>query len=231
LERTGEKITAGSGLVLYAEFMRAMAVESLIDRRMPGPGSGRGFRSRDYIKPLSMTLYGGGEAIEDVRELRGNQVLGEVCGVKRIPSSSAIGDWLKRMGNRGGLWGMERFNHGINRKILKKDQRKGYTRIIDPTFIESHKREPRMTYEGFRGYRPVVATLKELGLVIAYKFREGNDHGGRLAILKKAFEKMPKGKRIEQVLLGSEYYTNEVIDYLEHQGCAGRLGWTRMSLC
>ena len=84
LERTGEKITARSGLVLYAEFMRAMGVESLIDRRMPGPGSGRGFRATDYIKPLSMTLYGGGEAIEDVRELRGDQVLREVCGVKRI---------------------------------------------------------------------------------------------------------------------------------------------------
>jgi TusA-related sulfurtransferase len=34
-------------------------------------------------------------------------------------------------------------------------------------------------------------------------------------ILKKAFSKMPEGKVIEEVLLDSEYYTKEVIEYME----------------
>ena len=83
---------------------------------------------------------------------------------------------------------------------LKRDNRKSCTLIIEPILIESHKREAQMSYLGFKGYRPVVATLKEIGLVIAYEFKEGNDNGGRVEILKRAFSKMPKGKKIEEVL-------------------------------
>jgi hypothetical protein len=84
-----------------------------------------------------------------------------------------------------------------------------------------------MTYVGCKGYRPVVATFKENGLVISYEFREGNDTGGKLRILQKAFGKMPRGKRIEEVLLDAEYYSNDVIEYLEAQGvrwaiCVGK---------
>ena len=196
LERTGERVTARSGLVLYGEFMRAMGVEALIDRHMPRPGSGRGFRAISYIKPLSMALYGGGETIEDVREIREDDSLRVILEFDEIPSSSAIGDWLKRMGKGGGIEGMEEVNDEITAKVLKKDDRKGYTLIVDPTMIESHKREARMSYLGFKGYRPVVATLKEIGLVVAYEFKEGNDHGGRVEILKKSFAKMPEAKKI-----------------------------------
>jgi hypothetical protein len=193
-------------------------VESLVERHMRRPGSGRGFEPIGYIRALSMTLYGGGEAIEDVREIRGDDSLREVVGFEEVPSSSAIGDWLGRMGERGGIGGMERVNDGIVRKVLKRDDRRGYTLVIDPTMIESWKRDAQMTYLGFKGYRPVVAALKENGLAISYEFREGNDSGGKLRILKKAFGKMPKGKRIEEVLLDSEYYSHDVIDYLERKG-------------
>jgi hypothetical protein len=215
LEGTEERITARSGLVLYAEFMRAMGVESLIDEHMPRPGSGRGFEATSYIKPLSMVLYGGGETIEDVREIRGDDSVREVIDLEEIPSSSAIGDWLRRMGERGGVEGMERVNDGITEEVLKRDDRRGYTLIIDPTMIESWKREAQMSYLGFKGYRPVVATLKEIGLAIAYEFKEGSDNGGKPDIVKKAFSKMAEGKKIEEVLLDAEYYSNEVIDYLE----------------
>ncbi|OGW37843.1 MAG: hypothetical protein A2Y97_04100 [Nitrospirae bacterium RBG_13_39_12] len=70
LERTEEKVTARSGLALYAEFMKGMRLEELVDRHMPRAGSGRGFKAISYIEPHSMMLYGGGEAIEEVREIR-----------------------------------------------------------------------------------------------------------------------------------------------------------------
>jgi len=189
----------------------------LVDRHIPRPGSGRGFGAASYIKPLSMALYGGGETIEDVREIRGDELLRDIVGLDEIPSSSAIGDWLRRMGERGGVQAMERVNDEITARVFKGDDRRGYTLIVDPTMIESHKREARMSYLGFKGYRPVVATLKETGLAVAYEFKEGNDNGGRVDILRKAFSRMPEGKVIEEVLLDSEYYTKEVIEYLEEK--------------
>lgn len=218
LKRTEERMTPRSGLVLYAEFMKAMGVDEMLSTHFPRPGSGRGYGASDYVKPLSLVLYGGGETIEDMREIREDGSLRQAIGLGNIPSSSATGDWLRRMGQRGGICGMEKVNDSIVRKVLKKDEGEGYTLIVDPTIIESGKREARMTYLGFKGYRPVVATLKEIGLTIAYEFKEGNDNGGRVNILKKAFRKMPSGKKIGDVLLDSEYYTNDVMDYLNTTG-------------
>jgi hypothetical protein len=44
----------------------------------------------------------------------------------------------------------------------------------DATIIESHKREALRTYEGVRGYQPMLAVWAETGLVLADQFRDGN---------------------------------------------------------
>src|SRR5450759_5285397 len=204
LKRTEERITARSGLTLYAEFMKAMRVTELVNEYFPKAGSGNSYKASEYITPLSLMLYGGEEAIEDVREIRGDATLRKITGLKGMPSVSAIGDWLRRMGERSGVAAMEKINASICQNILRRDKRNNYTLIVDPTIIETGKREARMTYLGYKGYRPVVATIKELGLSIAYEFKEGNDMGGRVDIIKKAFGVMPSGKTIGKVLLDSE---------------------------
>lgn len=218
LKRTEERMTSRSGLVLYAEFMKAFGIDGLIERYMPQPGSGHGYRATSYIKSLSMMLYGGGEAIEELREIREDHSMRRLSGLQEVPSSSAMGDWLRRMGDRGGIEAMGMINARIMGEVLRRDKRESYTLIIDPTIIESGKRDAQMTYQGYKGYRPVVATLKEPGFVVAYEFKEGNDMGGRLDIIRKAFDKMPTGKKIGEVLLDSEYYSDEVMDYLDQTG-------------
>jgi hypothetical protein len=224
LKMTEEKMTARSGLVFYAELMGAMGVDGLIARYMPQPGSGHSYHAASYIKSLSMMLYGGGEVIEELREIREDHSLRRLAGLEVVPSSSAMGDWLRRMGERGGIEAMGIINTLIVGEVLRRDSRESYTLIVDPTIIESGKRDAQMTYEGYRGYRPVVATLKEPGLVIAYEFKEGNDMGGRVDIIKKAFDKMPRGKKITGVLLDSEYYSDELMDYLDQSGADWIIG-------
>jgi len=218
LKRTEEHITARSGLALYAEFMKAMRVTGLVNEYFPKAGSGNSYKASEYITPLSLMLYGGGESIEDVREIRGDATLRKLAGLQKIPSVSAIGDWLRRMGERSGVVATERVNTSICQNILRRDKGNNYTLIVDPTIIETGKREAQMTYLGYKGYRPVVATIKELGLSIAYEFKEGNDMSGRVDIIEKAFGVMPSGKTIGRVLLDSEYYSNEVMEYLHTTG-------------
>lgn len=217
LQRTDAQITARSGLTLYAEFMQAMGLETLIDQHLPQPRSGRGLKASHYIMPLSLTLYGGGETIEDVREIRDDHPLRTAIDLKPVPSSAAIGDWLKWMGRTGGLQGMAQVNKEIARQVLAQDERTEYTVLADPTIIEAEKREAQMTYLGIKGYRPVVATLKERGLVIASTFKAGNDNGGKVDILRQAFQNMPRGKAIATVLLDAEYYKDDVMAYLTAQ--------------
>ena len=210
IKRTEEKITARSGLALFAEFYEAMGVGKLLETYMSKPRSGRGYEAGCYIKPLCMSLYGGGQSIEDVREIREDESLREAVGLEEIPSSSATGDWLRRQAERGGIEGLEKVNDDIIGRVLSKDDTQSYTLIIDPTIIEADKRDAKMTYLGFRGYRPVVATLKEVPVVISYEFKDGNDNGGRLDSVKKAVSKIAKEK-IKEMILDSEYYSNEVL--------------------
>jgi hypothetical protein len=198
--------------------MKAMRVTELVNEYFPKVGSGNSYKASEYITPISLMLYGGGESIEDVREIRDDATLRKLTGLQKIPSVSAIGDWLRRMGERSGVVATERVNASICQNILQRDKRNNYTLIVDPTIIETGKREAQMTYLGYKGYRPVVATIKELGLSTAYEFKEGNDMGGRVDIIKKAFGVMPLGKTIGRVLLDSEYYSNDVMEYLNTTG-------------
>lgn len=151
LERMESQHTSRSGLFLYSEFMRGFGVDKWILEYMPRPESGRGFDSLIFTKPLSMTLYGGGTTIDDIKEIREDKALRKAANIRTVPTPSAIGDWLKRTAKREGINGIEIVNKAINQKIIKKDKRKKYTLIIDPTIIEAEKKEAHMTYLGVKG--------------------------------------------------------------------------------
>ena len=59
---------------------------------------------------------GGGRSLEGTRELRGDEGLREIFPLVQIPSSDAVGNWLRRMGEGQGLKGVE----AANRWFLKR---------------------------------------------------------------------------------------------------------------
>ena len=65
LEKSDEEVTSRSGLILFDEFIKAFGLKRGLARRMPLPGSNRGFEAWRYIEPLVLMLYGGGRHIED----------------------------------------------------------------------------------------------------------------------------------------------------------------------
>src|ERR1019366_10315719 len=63
----------------------------------------------------------------------------------------------------------------------------------DATIIESRKREAKPTYEGERGYQPMLAAWAETSLVLADEFRDGNVPAQMepLAVAQRAFAALP----------------------------------------
>ena len=53
-------------------------------------------------------LNGGGRSFEDLRQIRIDAGLREILPLERMPSSDATGDWMRRMGQRDGLLGLEK---------------------------------------------------------------------------------------------------------------------------
>ena len=103
VEMTGDMITPHAGLALMGEF--AVGLKLLksvpINRDLPKPKSGAGYKPSEYIFPLILMLNGGGRSLEDTRQIKDDEGLREVLPLKRIPSTDAIGDWLRRIRQNG----------------------------------------------------------------------------------------------------------------------------------
>ena len=106
LEITRDTMTSHAGLALIGEFCIGLNLPAVIDRCMPAPGSGAGYRASEYVFPLVLMLIGGGRSLEDLRQIRRDEGLREVLSLGRIPSSDAVGDWLRRLGEAHGLEGL-----------------------------------------------------------------------------------------------------------------------------
>ena len=213
---TKEKITPRSGIAIYAQVLKSLGIDSLVDKYMPLPGSNRGYNSSSYIIPLMLLLFGGGRHIEDLKELINDKTIAELTGIK-IPSPSTFGDWLRRLG-RTGLNELKRVIYEINKTALSLDKNTEYTLFIDPTMIEANKFDAAKTYMGFKGYRPIIATLNEIPIILFHEFKDGNVSGADVKVLEDIFNLMPKNKRIKHVSIDSEFYSSDVIDFLTRMG-------------
>ena len=52
---------------------------------------------------------------------------------------------------------------------------------------------------GFKGYRPIIATLNEIPIILFYKSKDGNASGADVEVLEDIFNLTPKNKRIKHV--------------------------------
>lgn len=223
LEITEEVLTPRAGLALVAEYMHGLGLHRALERELPDPGSGRGREGVGYAEPIILMQLGGGRHIEDLRILEGDKGLKKLLEYE-IPSVSATGDWLRRMGDPAkeaeGLKGLERVQIRHLHQVMKREPFSEYTLDLDASAIEADKREARMTYKGFKGYMPLEGYLAENGLKIYEEFREGNESPskGLLEALKECQRRMPKGKKIKRFRSDSAAYQAEIINHCEQEG-------------
>jgi len=215
LEKTKDTITSHAGLALLGEFCVGLGLLDFTDSYLPKPGSGAGFRASEYVFPLVLMLNGGGRSLEDVRVIRDDTGLREILPLDRVPTSDAIGDWLRKVSDTDGLPGLKKVNQKLLKRGMKYDGLKGYTLDIDATGIEAEKQSAKMTYKGFKGYMPIVGHLAENGLIVGEEFREGNvaPAARNLEFLKYCVRQMPKGKKIKAFRADGASYQADIVNY------------------
>lgn len=226
LETTNDLITSQGGLCLFGEYTLGTGILQRIDSHLPGPGSSVGYKPSEYIFPLLLMLHGGGRSLEDIRGISRDSGLLEILKISKVPSSDAIGDWLRRMGVNGGLESLvaaERYLllEGINREDVKD-----YTLDIDATGIEAAKESAKKTYKGYRGYMPIVGHLAENSLIIGDEFREGNEPPANrnFEFIKHCMAQLPEDKRIKYLRSDSAGYQAKIINFCEEEGIEYAIG-------
>jgi len=216
LEHSEEKLTSLAGLIVLEEWAQAKGLWESVDEEFIGPGSGRGYKASELVRPLVWMLTAGGRSLEDVRELRAEQEVLSRYGMERVPDAGTTGDWLRRQGRRGGTQAAERINQKLMAKYLAK-QSEELTLDPDATIIEANKQEAQWTYKKIRGYQPMMAYVNEA--CVHWEFREGNEAAGSKAkeFLLACERKLPPDKTI-YLRSDSAYYQGEVIDHYSQAG-------------
>ena len=221
LERTQEELTAHGGLALMAEYNHGLGLKALVDRYLPEPRSNRGYAPSVFVDSLVLMLQGGGQRLEDLRELEREAALMRLVGREVIPDPDTVGDWLRRMGDpekgQAGLVGLEGVRDRLNERILRRDGIKEYTLDADAMQVEGWKREAQFTYQGVKGYMPMVGFLFETPVCLYDEFREGHvvPASGQVGFYRGCKERMRWGKRIARYRADSASYQAELINALE----------------
>jgi hypothetical protein len=171
LERTDERLTRKAGLILVNRFGDRLNLASAIDRAFRAPGSNRGFAASHFILTLVEMIIDGATCLEDVRLFEHDEAYKEMIDCGHYPTSDALGDWLRRHGDRDGekrLWTV------IASLIRTMSGGSGLTLDIDGTIIEADKGDGKMSYKDIRGYHPLLGACCDTGLFVGSYFQYGN---------------------------------------------------------
>ena len=218
LKTTKDQLTSRAGLMIVAQIMKQLELSKSIDCHFPTPKSNRGIAASSYLETLILMQHEGYFHLDEVKHFHEDEALMPLLGIKQMPKASAIGNWLRRMGNNGqGLQALSCVNKGVLKMALHR--RKGITLDIDATEIISHKADAQWTYTKNQGYMPMVGHIAEVGMVVACDFRTGNTPPSKdnLAFIQQCRAALPQDCFIKSLRIDSAGYQTKIIQYCEEQ--------------
>ena len=226
IEATEELLTANAGLALFGEFIRGLGLKRWLDTEMPKPGSRRGYAASAYVTPLVLMLNGGGRSLEDLRTLKNDSALSHLLKQDTLPSTDAVGDWLRRTGAGEGLDGLGCINQRAVATRLRQIGLTAHTLDGDASQIVAEKEAAQFTYKGEQGYMPMIGHLAEAGVIIFDEFREGNiaPSTENFEFIQACEARLPKGHRIAHVRLDSAGYQADIVNHCEDTGKTFAIG-------
>ena len=223
IETTNERLTPRSGEIVFGEYLKAIGLNKLVDLHLPQPQSNRGYPPFTFIQSLLLMLHSGGKSLDDVRVIKEDSAMREVLRMKSVPTASAIGKWLKRLGDKG-TEGIENINKTLLKRYLKRID-EPLVLDIDASVIESHKSTASYTYKMFPGYTPMIGHING-GYIIHSEFRKGNvaPADSNLEFIESCITQLPRTQALAYVRADAASYQHKLFDYCEEHGIVYTIG-------
>lgn len=212
--RSKEKLSNRIGVPLIEEIVSKLQLREKTDLLFGKPGSNRGILASDYVMTIVYMFIDGALHLEDVRHLLSDEAFQELLSGMKLPTSDAIGDWLRRYGGKQS----EKKILEVNKQLLLGLTQEGKTLDIDATIIQSDKGDSEKTYKGSYGYQPILGIIAENGIVVGSDFREGNvsAQSGLVEFIKSC--RSNYSQEIKIVRSDSAGWQKEVVDYCQAEG-------------
>ena len=234
-----EEVTAHAGVALLVEAVRRSGVTATADRVLPAKRNPKGLTQGQMVESLVVLSALGGECPDDLQTLRQDQGLEAMMGYQ-LPAPSTVRAWLEQyhddeaMAERplqGSFIPQESAHLAGLGEVVRQSVRayvavvgtsRQVTMDVDAHLVESSKREALPTYEGYRGYQPMVVTWAETGLVLADQFRDGNVPASKeiAKVVDEAYEALPRRPDGWEVRVRSDSaaYEEEILAHWVERG-------------
>lgn len=211
-----ETLTALGGVPLVVQTFRSLGLPSSVRQHVHVKKRSRGYDEATLVESFVILNTVGGECFDDFQRLREDAGLSGMIG-HGIPSPEAARQFLYQFHEEKKIEEAKQRRSGdeiayipgesealkglglVNRALVQEAGRRCPDQRIatvdqDATIIESRKQEALRTYEGERGYQPMLAVWAEMNLVLADEFRDGNVPAmmGPLPVAKQAYAALPK---------------------------------------
>jgi hypothetical protein len=248
-----ETLTAMGGVPLLVQTFRSLALPASVRQHVRVKERERGYDEATMVESFVVLNAVGGECFDDFQRLREDPGLSEMMG-HGIPSPEAARKFLYQFHKEEKIEEAKQRRTGdqiayipeeteplvglglVNRVLVQELGRRCPDQRIatvdqDATIIESRKQLALRTYEGERGYQPMLAVWAEMNVVLSDEFRDGNvcAQMAPLTVAKKAFAALPETVTTYYYRGDSACHESGLINWLRNErreeGPQGRIGF------
>jgi len=231
-------LTALAGIPLLLQAFRSLDLPRSVQRNVSTKQRQRGLDEAGYVESFLILNAAGGECLDDFAHLR-EDGLKDLIG-HDLPSPEAARKFLyqfhedqlieraqQRLGagqvsyipdESARLQGLGQVNTDLVRELAQRGEPQKIATIdLDSTIIESWKKQALPTYQGGKGYQPMLALWAEMNVIVADQFRDANVPALQdpLTVARRAYQSLPASV--------TEYYFRGDAACYEKQ----LLGWLR----
>ncbi len=234
------EVTPHAGVALLVELGRVSGVMGAAEKHLPPKKNPKGLSHAQMVESFVLLSALGGECVDDLDPLRRDRGLSAIVGYD-LPAASTGRQWLERVFHEeallaqrpllgsfipqesAGLSGLGAVrDHSVRAYVSSVKPAREVTLDVDAHLVESSKREAMPTYEGFRGYQPMLVVWAETELVLADEFRDGNVPAGKdiARMVDSAYASLPYRQEAWTVAVRSDSaaYEQEVLDHWNSKG-------------
>lgn len=224
LGETDAAVTNFPGVVPLANLGQGLGLFDDLDRFLPQKERDRGLSNSAAVFDLMCIPLSGGACIDDLAQLRQDEGLRRLLG-RPVMAPSTAHDFMRRI-RYDGLPALSHANRRLLRQVARRTATTVATLDCDASLFTSSNRNARMSYQGKRGYMPMLAFWDELGMVVHDDFRHGNAAPGSdaPAFLQETLAQLPKEVKEVKVRSDSAWYQAGVLDFCHERGYAFCLG-------
>ncbi len=222
IQYSDKKVSPFGGMKLLKDFIDTTnIIKDLESVDLPQPQSNAGINPIDIIQGFWLAIFTGASRYIHADWLRGDTVLQEIFGIKRLPSQSTYSrffhkfDWEKN----------EEIFASLQQKFLSHVDVGALTIDLDSTVItrygnqEGAKKGYNPKKMGRNSHHPLIAFISQTKMVANAWMRAGNtsDLNNYDAFLNETFDVALKDKEIGLVRADSGFYSNNFLKWFENR--------------